>query len=274
MNNINMTKIFSILNITPDSFSDGGRFANEQEIEAEVYRMLESSIDVIDVGAVATNPYVVKSVDTDTEMKRIENILPKIVYLAKSYRKFVSLDSYNYDIIKYGIDCGVDIINDQSAAKDYRIAELISKKSHMISKYIFMHSVSLPVRSDSNVVIEEGSNIIDYLLNWATEKQNKFIKTGIPSEKLIFDPGLGFGKNNQQCLEILSNINVFHEAGLQVMIGHSRKRFLKEYSNDAVDLDALTLLVSSMLMRHNIYAIRVHNYAIHSFLKENLNIVQ
>lgn len=261
------TKIFSILNITPDSFSDGGNFYNYKDAENEADCILKSSIDVIDVGAVATNPYVEKGISTTEELERLTKVLPKIIALAKKHNKLVSLDSYNYDVIRYGIYCGVHIINDQSAFQDFRIANLIRINSHKIKAYIFMHSLSLPVKSDENVVIPDNSNIIEYLLDWGIRKQNELIELGIPKEKLVFDPGLGFGKNQEQCIQILLNTDVFQKNGLQVMIGHSRKRFLTKYCSNLNDLDSITLLVSNFLVKKDIYSVRIHNYTTHSLLK-------
>ena len=250
-----MTKIFGILNITPNSFSDGGINFKFEDALLAAKKMVKDGIFAIDIGAESTRPNA-ESISVEEEISRLEQILPAICKLGIK----VSLDTRNFETAKWGAKQGVSIINDVSGFEDERMMELIPKFN---LQACFMHSLSIPANP---AIIMEG-DVLGEIYKWAESKIKLFAKHGVLPENLIFDPGIGFGKSAEQSLLILKNTDYFKKLGLPVLIGHSRKSFLKlafeerfatglEVSNFEKDL--MTSIFSTILW-NKVEFLRLHN---------------
>lgn len=258
------TKIVGILNVTPDSFSDGGMFDNSSSAILQLQKMLKEGVDMVDIGAESTRPNATP-ISTEEELLRLEKILPKIVDEVAKFNRDnlkqveVSIDTYHALTAKRACEVGVKIINDVSGLKDNEMIELIAQKNLTT---IFMHSLSVPANPE--IIINKALNVTSEIVQWAEEKIINLAKKGIKKSQLIFDPGVGFSKNAQQSLRIVKNIDDFRVLGLPIYVGHSKKRFL-----DALNIDNLsnnmdsraqkTLIISKYLAKKNVEFIRVHD---------------
>jgi dihydropteroate synthase len=252
------TKIVGILNITPDSFSDGGQFYQKELAISQVKKMLNCQAQVIDIGAESTRPNA-EVLSDEAEFARLENILEEIIYEIKAFNKKndkqvkASIDSYHYATIVKSYEMGVEIINDVSGLIDEGIIEFIAKKNLLT---ILMHN--LAIHANPNVVVNENLNINQEIINFAQQKILHLQKLGVKKTQLIFDPGIGFSKNSQQSLRILKGIQDYRILGLDLYIGHSRKSFL-----DAIDLplnrDQKTIEITKYLARKKVEYLRVHD---------------
>ena len=254
----NFTKIVGILNITPDSFSDGGEFNEKNLAIKQVRKMLAEGVDVIDVGAESTRPNA-ELLSDEKEFARLENILPEIIYEIKSFNKKndkqvkASIDSYHYTTIVKSYEIGIEIVNDVSGLIDEKIIEFIAQKNLLT---ILMHN--LAIHANPEIVVNQYLNINDEIINFAQKKITKLQSFGVKKSQLIFDPGIGFSKNAQQCLRILKNIESYRILGLDLYVGHSKKSFL-----DALDMPLnraqKTLEISKFLVQKKVDYIRVHD---------------
>lgn len=254
------SKVFGILNVTPDSFSEDGKNCNHSDALSSVQEMICYGVDVIDVGGESTRPGAV-SISIEEEIKRL-SILPQISALAKESSIQVSMDSRNYDTIKTYIDY-IDIINDQSGFADERIQYLALQHN---KKALFMHSLSLPVKKGEFI---QDPDIVGYLKNWLREKIALLENKGFKKDQLIFDPGIGFGTTTKQSIEILKNLSSFQEFDVPMLIGHSRKSFLAQFGEaDAAKRDLETHAVTFYLASKGVDYLRVHDvYATKRILK-------
>lgn len=258
------TKIVGILNVTPDSFSDGGKFNSLDGAMTHLKKMIADGADVIDVGAESTRPGATP-IGPEEEMKRLHKILPAVIFeVKKSPKKIeVSIDSYHFATIKKAYEMGVDIINDVGGLSDERIMQFIGEKK---LKTILMHNLKIPPLPD--IVINQYANVAEEILIWAREKIMKMGKKNIKAEQIIFDPGIGFGKNSWQSIRILKNIDAYKALGLPIYIGHSKKSFLKEinFFESATNVEEKTLIISDYLIHKNIDFLRVHDVESHVVL--------
>ena len=263
-----MTKIVGILNLTPDSFSDGGKFNEYKAALIHLTQMMKDRADVIDIGAESTRPSATK-IDAIAEWNRLENILPQIIFEIKKFNLEngkniqTSIDSYHFETIKKSYELGVDVINDVSGLVDERIVEFIAAKNIVT---ILMHS--LPIYTDPELVINHHINVNKEILTWAKNKIVALEKKGVKKSQLIFDPGIGFAKNADQSIRILKNIDFYRELELPIYIGHSKKSFLDKVNCGELDRGGKTLLVSKYLIAKEMEFIRVHDVAGHVLLRD------
>jgi dihydropteroate synthase len=262
----NQTKIVGILNITPDSFSDGGLFFSKESAILQTKKMLEDGADIIDIGAESTRPKS-EILDQEEEWKRLEKILPSIIVEIKKFNQNsqkkvkASIDSYNFETIKRSFEFGVEIVNDVSGLVDQKIVQFIAEKNLQI---VLMHN--LAIHANPELIINPHINLIKEIINWAGNKILYLEKNKINKSQIIFDPGIGFSKNAQQSIRILKNIDQFRILGVPLYIGHSRKSFLDEVKqmdfnleNKELNRDEKTILISKFLKEKNVDFIRVHD---------------
>ena len=258
--------IFSILNITPDSFSDGGDNLITLENYKKSAQMIKDGADFIDVGGESTRPGATKVNPTDEALR----ILPTLQLL--EHKKInVSLDTRNSTTMELGISSGVKIINDVSALKnDKRSVEIVSK--HKIP-VILMHMPGTPKNMmKKNKYADVTLDVYDYL-----EERIKFCESkGIQKENIIIDPGIGFGKDFYQNISLLKNLSIFHGLGCPIMLGVSRKRFISVIDKNSDPKKRIGGTLSSTInaLMHGIQIHRVHdvketNQAIEVFKKLN-----
>ena len=250
--NLNFSKlpnIMAILNLTPDSFSDGGKFNKKDKGIKRAIQMFISGANVIDVGGESTRPGS-KGVNKKVEWNRINKILKSICKKIP-----VSLDTRKSEIMEKGIKLGVKIINDVSGL-DYDSKTLKILKKFKIP-FVIQHSKGTPENMQNNPSYKnELLDIYDYF-----EQKIKYLRSlGIKHNNIIIDAGIGFGKNLKHNMNLISNISIFHTLGFPVLVGNSRKRFIKELSekNDTKNRTGGTVASSIFLMMQGVQILRIH----------------
>ena len=249
----NKPQIIGILNITPDSFSDGGLFFEETKAYDQAKLMIESGATIIDLGGESTRPGS-KIVEEKTEWKRIKNTILKL----KKYfpKTILSLDTRKSFVMKNGIENGIDIINDVSGLNfDKKSFDIIHSKN---TPFILHHMQGTPD------TMQKDPKYIDALLDiydFFEEKINFCIKKKYKKEFILLDPGIGFGKNLEHNLRIMSKISTFHSLGCPILIGTSRKRFIEHIVTkfDTQDRTGGTLASVLYGLLQGVQLFRVHN---------------
>ena len=207
-----------ILNVTPDSFSDGGKFFRKNKAIEHGINLIENGANIIDIGGESSRPGSLP-ITTDEELKRV---IPVISSLRKIFPEIIiSIDTYKADVAKKAIEVGADIVNDISAMRgDLKMVEVVSKSKVPI---ILMHMRGKPANMQNNT---NYNNIIDHILIFF-KKQIEIAKSSNVSDwQIILDPGIGFGKNVEDNFKLLKNLDIFCSLGYPVLIGTSRKSFL------------------------------------------------
>jgi dihydropteroate synthase len=239
-----------VLNLTPDSFSDGGKFNKENNGLKHALEMFNSGANIIDVGGESTRPGS-KAINDKLEWKRIEKFI-------KSTKKNIpiSLDTRKSEIMKKGIKFGVKIINDVSGL-NYD-SETISVLKKYKVPFVIQHSQGTPENMQNKPFYKnELLEIYDFF-----EQKINFLKSiGIRHNNILIDPGIGFGKNLKHNMNLIRNISIFHSLGLPILVGNSKKRFIKDISgkNDTKNRIGGTVASSIYLMMQGVQILRVHD---------------
>ena len=239
-----------VLNLTPDSFSDGGKFNSKKRGIDHALKMFQSGANIIDIGGESTRPGS-KSVDKNLEWKRIEKILRPICKKIP-----ISLDTRKSEIMRKGINYGVKIINDVSGLS-YDSETINILKKYKIP-FIIQHSQGLPDSMQKN---PHYKNALLDIYDFFEEKIKSIRSVGINHNNIIIDPGIGFGKNLKHNMTLIKNVSIFHTLGFPILIGNSRKRFIKEISgkNDTYNRIGGTVASSIYLMMQGVQILRIHD---------------
>ena len=250
LNFLKIPNIMGVLNLTPDSFSDGGKFYKNNKGLKHALDMFKSGANIIDVGGESTRPGS-KATNNQLEWKRIEKFIKLI-----NKKIPISLDTRKSDIMKKGIKYGVKIINDVSGLNyDSKTIDVLKKYN---IPFVVQHSQGTPENMQNKPYYKnELLDIYDFF-----EEKIKFLKLiGIKHNNIIIDPGIGFGKNLKHNMNLITNISIFHSLGLPILVGNSRKRFIKEISgkNDTKNRIGGTVASSIYLMMQGTQILRVHD---------------
>lgn len=254
---LSLTELVGILNLTPDSFSDGGKYNTVDKALEQFRSLCDQGATIIDVGAESTRPGAVL-LDAESEWKRLEPFLKELSRLPfgqANPRPLLSIDTRHAEVAEKALAFGVEYINDISGISDARMVAVLNAAE---CKVIFMHSLSIP--PNRNTIISDYTHPVQTVLDWAIPKRNALVDAGIHAERLIFDPGIGFGKTPRQNAAILEDVQQLHTLGLPLFIGHSRKSFLAQwFDRPAQERDPETAVFSQYLALQGVDYIRVHN---------------
>ena len=246
-------QIMGALNITPDSFSDGGLFFDESKAYDQANLMIKSGATIIDVGGESTRPGS-KVINEKEEWDRIKNT---IIKLKKNFPKTpLSLDTRKSFVMKNGIECGVNIINDVSGLNfDKKSFDVINSKN---IPFILHHMQGTPDTMQKNPKYDDA--LLD-IYDFFDEKINFCLKKKYKKEFIVIDPGIGFGKNLDHNLRLMSKISTFHSLGHPILIGTSRKRFIEHIVTkfDTPDRTGGTLASVLYGLSQGVQLFRVHN---------------
>ena len=249
------TKLMGVLNLTKNSFSDGGKYIEYDAAIAQLNTLIADGADIIDIGAESTKPYS-SAVTPEDQLKRL---IPVLEYIKTNNIKIpISIDTRSSEVAKKCIELGANIINDVSGFDyDENMADVIAKGE---VKIIIQHSQGTP---ETMQIDPQYENLMDEIFINLKNKVDYAISKGIQKSNIIIDPGIGFGKTREQNFEILNRWEELKSIGCPVLIGLSRKSLLNmpEASNEEKDI--YTLGLNSILMNKNIDYIRVHNVKIH-----------
>ncbi len=208
--------IMGILNVTPDSFSDGGQFLDTEKAIAHGVEMASQGAAIIDIGGESSRPGS-RPLSINEE---IERVAPVIKSLSKKINIPISIDTYHAEAAKAALDSGASILNDITALSDKRMGELAAEYEVPI---ILMHMQGTPATMQSE---PKYNNVVQDVLAYLLERANRAEKAGVPKERIIIDPGIGFGKTSEHNLELLRNIDKFAATDYRVLVGTSRKSFI------------------------------------------------
>ena len=249
LNFLKLPNIMGVLNLTPDSFSDGGKFNSKNIGAKHAVHMFRSGANIIDIGGESTRPGS-KSIGEKLEWQRINKTLKSI-----SKKIPVSLDTRKSKIMEKGIKLGVKIINDVSGLNYNAETKNIIKKYKI--PFVIQHSQGTPENMQNKPYYKnELLDIYDFFV-----KKIKLLRSiGIRHNNIIIDPGIGFGKNLKHNMNLIRNISIFHTLGFPILIGNSRKRFIKELSgkNDTKRRIGGTVSSSLYLMMQGVQILRIH----------------
>ena len=252
------TSIMGVINLTPDSFSDGGDLNSTKKVLDQVNHFLSYGVDVIDLGAQSTRPGA-DEVGSNVEIKRL---IPYLKLIKSKYPEtLISIDTFNSDVANEALLNGANWINDVTGGRrDKEILDVVSKFN---CPYVITHSrgnsQNMNELSNYGNLLSEVKCSIESLIKNALEKN-------VSKKNLIVDPGIGFSKDINQNLKILRNLNVFKDLNLPILIGASRKRFIGEIlnENNPKERDIGTLAISCLCSQFNIDIVRVHNVKMNS----------
>lgn len=255
------TLVMGILNVTPDSFSDGGKFLQRDHAVAHAVQMLEEGADIIDIGGESTRPGAKVAEAGIPPGEEISRVLPVIQDLLRERpNAVISVDTYKSQVARAALGAGAEIINDVSALRwDSRMSDALSKPGCGV---ILMHSRGLPEQwktqpASPDIVSEVNAE----LSKWVSSA----IAAGISRGRLVLDPGFGFGKRFDENIALLANFGQFHELGFPLLSGTSRKSFIgRTLSREGKDVPpeqrlygTLATVVASVLQGAHI--VRVHD---------------
>ena len=253
--------IMGILNITPDSFSDGGLFLSPENALDQAEKMVAAGADIIDIGGESTRPFS-ETIDAAKEMHRV---IPVIKALAPRIRIPISIDTTKAEVARHALQAGATIINDISALRmDPELADVAAASGVPI---ILMHMKGTP--RDMQIA-PEYDDLLGEIEKFLQIAINKAVESGISKSKIIIDPGIGFGKTLEHNLIILKNLDRFNQLGLPVLVGPSRKAFIRRLlkPQHLEDIDPLSPIVRTgtqaaiaMAAMNGAQIVRVHDVA-------------
>ena len=211
------TYVMGVLNVTPDSFSDGGKFLNEDAAVSRGIKMVENGADIIDIGGESTRPGA-KPVGAEEELKRV---VPVVEKLAAKIDKPISVDTYKSEVARRALDAGAALVNDISALRmDDDMAPLLAERDAPV---ILMHMRGTPQNMQENPTYK---SVMGEIISFLRERLQLARSKGIKMENILVDPGIGFGKTVQHNLEILRKLVELKSLGCPVVVGTSRKSFI------------------------------------------------
>lgn len=251
--------LVGILNLTPDSFSGDGMHYTPEGVYEKVREMHAQGVKIIDIGAESTRPGA-NPITSEEEGKRLELFNSDIMQFCQSNNMQVSVDTRHAATAAMMLTRGANWINDVAGMTDAAMRACVRESRCRI---VLMHSLSVP--ADKANTIPENADATNEVLKFFQSRIALLESEGIARSRLILDPGIGFGKTAVQSLELLRRVDELRTLGLPLLIGHSRKSFLKIFA-DRVDADDATLAVSSYLIHKKVEYLRVHNIERHAQL--------
>jgi len=245
--------IMGILNVTPDSFSDGGKFSGLNAALQQVELMLSEGADIIDIGGESTRP----GSDPVAAGEQIQRVVPVIQAIRQQGSDvLISIDTTLSEVAKAALDAGADIINDVSGGKDD--AAILTLAAQTGVPIILMHSQGAPKTMQDN---PQYDNVVQEVLDALDECINTALKAGIKKEAIAIDPGIGFGKRKQDNLDLLAHLDVLTAMGFPVLLGTSRKRFMGTICDvsEPSELVTATAVTTALGVMAGVRMFRVHD---------------
>ncbi|GAB6166750.1 dihydropteroate synthase [Thermostilla marina] len=242
--------LMGIVNVTPDSFSDGGKFLDADSAVEHGLRLVAEGADILDIGGESTRPYA-EPVPLDEERRRV---LPVIEKLSAECEVPISVDTSKPEVAEAALEAGAVIVNDVTAAGDAQMIEVVRRYSAGIC---LMHMQGTPQTMQDAPHYRDVIGEISAFLN---ERARACENAGISRDQIVIDPGIGFGKLLDHNLQILQRIREFKELGFPILVGHSRKRFLRQLVPDSETVPLYgTIGVALAMAKAGVHLLRVHN---------------
>jgi dihydropteroate synthase len=249
--------VMGVLNVTPDSFSDGGQYLTLENAMAQVKTMIDAGAQIIDVGGESTRPGA-ERIAIEEEQRRVLEVIRTI---RSNYKILVSIDTMNAATAAAAIEAGADIINDVSGglADDAMFSVAAQSQKHIV----ISHWRGFSTEMDS---LNDYENVARDVARELQERIDAALSAGVTREQIIVDPGLGFAKDAEQNWQLVANLNELEKLGFPILVGASRKRFIaavldeldpKSVSNGRRDM--ATAVLTALLLQRNLWGVRVHD---------------
>ncbi|OGV25833.1 MAG: dihydropteroate synthase [Legionellales bacterium RIFCSPHIGHO2_12_FULL_37_14] len=248
---ISKPMIMGVLNITPDSFSDGGKYLHKDQALRRALAMQKEGADVIDVGAESSRPFA-KPISTQEELERL---LPVLEALQGELSIPISVDTTKPQVMHAALQLGAAMINDINALKTKESLEVVAKANCQV---VLMHKLGEPALMQENPLYK--ADVVDEILEFLLARAQECISFGIAKDRIWLDPGIGFGKTTQHNLMILKKIKKLTNLNFPILVGVSRKTILHDITKQDVDNRlAAGLAVHTYLLQHGVAMIRTHD---------------
>jgi dihydropteroate synthase len=253
--------IMGIINVTPDSFSDGGKFFSINAAVEHGEKLVRQGAHILDIGGESTRPFS----NSVSEEEQIQRVVPVIKALAQKIRVPISIDTTKATVAKAALDVGASIVNDISALQANKAMGTLVAKANV--PLILMHMQGTPHNMQIEPKYDDLLGEIKYFLKMAITRAENL---GIKKSQIIIDPGIGFGKTVAHNLSLINHIDVFHALDVPIMVGHSRKAFIrktvlptykKDLSPDHPLVEIGNQAVVNILAAKDVHIIRAHNVA-------------
>jgi 2-amino-4-hydroxy-6-hydroxymethyldihydropteridine diphosphokinase / dihydropteroate synthase len=250
------TRLVGIVNLTPDSFSDGGQFVNFSDALTHAEKLVLAGAEVLDIGAESTRPGA-RAVSPHEEWQRLAPMLTALKKQQEQWpvRPSLSVDTRHYEVASRALALGIDWLNDVSGFADCNMGKLAAESN---VNCVIVHNLGVP--ADKNVVLSSFPDIRQQILVWAQKRFEQLVMQKINPEKFIFDIGIGFGKTAEQSAFLLKHINYFRKLACPLLVGHSRKSFLNTITDKPYhERDLETSILSAQLASQGVDFLRIHH---------------
>ncbi|MDR2755713.1 MAG: dihydropteroate synthase, partial [Planctomycetaceae bacterium] len=238
-----------IVNVTPDSFSDGGSYFERSAAVDRVLQLIADGAGILDIGGESTRPGS-EGVGVEEELRRVIPVVTAIVEAMPQNKRIpISIDTTKPQVAAETIQAGAEIINDVSPETAPAMLHVLQKTG---AGYCVMHSQGMPKTMQLN---PQYNNVVEEVFEILKRRREKLINAGIEPERIAVDPGLGFGKTTEHNWKLVENIERFHDLEAPVLVGHSRKKFIAETFDNR---DAGTNYVTKKLIEKKVFVIRLH----------------
>lgn len=260
---LDQPRLMGVLNVTPDSFSDGGAFASQMSAIDHAAAMLNQGADIIDVGGESTRPGAAR-ISADEQIRRTRDVIAHLQQIIRERESetLISIDTTRSQVARAALDAGADLINDVSAGRDDpAMFELAASRNVPI---VLMHMQGAPADMQNNPAYHDVVAEVEAFL---LERIAAATAAGVDRKRLIIDPGVGFGKSTTHNLQLLAQLNRFTLLGAPLLLGASRKRFMREIlalddpKRDHRALETATCAVTAMAVATGVRLLRVHDVA-------------
>jgi dihydropteroate synthase len=242
-----------IINVTPDSFSDGGQFFEPARAVDHALQLAQEGADILDIGGESTRPYS-QSVDADQQWRRVKPVIQQLVDQTKVP---ISIDTSKASVARAAVDAGAEIINDVTGLTGDPDMIKVAVESGV--GVCAMHMQGTPQTMQDN---PQYDDVLADIFQYLAERKQALLSAGIGPNRICLDPGIGFGKTHTHNLHLIRGARRFHLLGCPILVGHSRKGFIgKAIGNKDEDRLAGSVAVSLMLARQAIQVLRVHDVA-------------
>ncbi|HZL91042.1 MAG TPA: dihydropteroate synthase [Pirellulaceae bacterium] len=243
--------VMGIVNVTPDSFSDGGQFFARDEAVRQSLKLLDDGADILDIGGESTRPYATP-VEEEEELRRVIPVV-EAVHKARP-DAILSIDTSKDSVAKAAIEAGAQIINDISG---FEQPAMIAVAKDAAAAVCAMHMQGTPQTMQDNPFYED---VAEDIYSWLLARRDALLTAGIDRDRICLDPGIGFGKTHQHNLALMANCWRFHDLGCPLLVGHSRKGFIGKVLGDKeADRKFGTIGAAMALAAQGVQILRVHD---------------
>ena len=249
-----LPRLMGIINVTPDSFSDGGDFFDHSRAVDHGLELAEQGADIIDVGGESTRPYS----ETVAPAEELRRVVPVVQSLCEQTSVPISVDTSKAGVAREAVDAGAEIINDVTGLEGD--SEMLAVALQTGAAVCAMHMQGTPQSMQDDPTYDD---VVEDIFEYLRQRRDKLTAAGVDPERICLDPGIGFGKTHQHNLTLLGNSYRYHELACPLLVGHSRKGFIgKVLGSKEADRTSGTIGIALAVARQRIQIIRVHDVAV------------